>query len=189
MEAVKIILLCVASAIAYGIFQDQITARVCVEYFTIGHPPIFGGIKDPTLLAFSWGVLATWWVGVLLGIPAAFLSRAGSRPKLGWRDLRIPISTLMFAVAVCAVIAGIGGYFTTARQRERLPLIEIQFQPRYVADAAAHGVAYTCGFVGGLLVCGWIWWRRGRDETRNLRMELERLRSENQKLTNQLSSR
>jgi hypothetical protein len=40
MESVKIIALCVGAAIAYGVLQDQVTARVCVEYFTIGHPPI-----------------------------------------------------------------------------------------------------------------------------------------------------
>ena len=41
METIKIILMEVAAAIVYGILHDQITARVCVEYFTIGHAPIF----------------------------------------------------------------------------------------------------------------------------------------------------
>jgi len=49
MEAAKIVLLSMASAITYGIIHDQVTARICVEYFTIGHPPIFG-TEDPTLL-------------------------------------------------------------------------------------------------------------------------------------------
>src|SRR5438105_3328307 len=40
MESAKILLLSVATAVAYGIVQDQVTARVCVEYFTIGHPPV-----------------------------------------------------------------------------------------------------------------------------------------------------
>src|SRR5579859_3833462 len=110
MESVKIILLCVGTAIVYGICHDQITARVCVEYFTIGHPPIFGGTQDPTLLAFGWGVFATWWVGVMLGAPATLLARIGSRPKLGWRDLRIPLGLLMSVVAVSAIIGGIVGF-------------------------------------------------------------------------------
>lgn len=41
MESVKIVLLCIVSAVIYGILHDQVTARVCVEYFTIGHPPMF----------------------------------------------------------------------------------------------------------------------------------------------------
>jgi hypothetical protein len=59
IESLKIILLCIVAAIVYGILHDQVTARVCVEYFTIGHPPIFH-TDDPTLLALGWGVIATW---------------------------------------------------------------------------------------------------------------------------------
>ena len=51
VETLKIVVLCIVSAIVYGILHDQVTARVCVEYFTIGHPPIFH-TDDPTLLAF-----------------------------------------------------------------------------------------------------------------------------------------
>jgi len=59
-----IILLCVDAAILYGIFHDQVTARLCVEYFTIGHPNIFG-TDNPTVLAIAWGI-CTWWVGFYL---------------------------------------------------------------------------------------------------------------------------
>lgn len=50
MESLKIILLYILAAIVYGICHDQVTARVCVEYFTIGHPPIFH-TDSPTLKA------------------------------------------------------------------------------------------------------------------------------------------
>jgi len=36
-----IVLLCIVAAVVYGVVHDQVTARVCVEYFTIGHPPVF----------------------------------------------------------------------------------------------------------------------------------------------------
>ena len=54
VETVKIVLLCIAAAVVYGILHDQVTARVCVEYFTIGHPPVFN-TDSPTLLALGWG--------------------------------------------------------------------------------------------------------------------------------------
>ena len=69
IESLKIVVLCIVAAIVYGILHDQVTARVCVEYFTIGHPPIFH-TDDPTLLAFGWGVIATWWMGAILAVPA-----------------------------------------------------------------------------------------------------------------------
>ena len=42
-----IVLLCVASAAVYGIVHDQVTARICVEYFTIGHAPVFDTVLQP----------------------------------------------------------------------------------------------------------------------------------------------
>ena len=54
MESAKILILSVAAAIAYGIVHDQVTAHLCVEYFTIGHPPVFP-TQNPTLLAFAQG--------------------------------------------------------------------------------------------------------------------------------------
>jgi hypothetical protein len=175
--------------VAYGICQDQVTARVCVEYFTVGHPPIFGGIEDPTLLAFSWGVIATWWVGVLLGLPAAFLARIGSRPKLAWRDFGVPIALLIFVVAISALAAGLVGHTAASFDRYYFPSQRIEDQLRYVADASAHNAAYATGFVGGLLICGWMWWKRERAERRELHKELGRLRQENRELIDRLSNR
>lgn len=63
----RIILLCVAVAVVYDVLHDQVTARLCVEYFTIAHPPLFD-TDDPTLLGLAWGALATWWVGLALGV-------------------------------------------------------------------------------------------------------------------------
>ncbi len=60
MDSLKIILLSIAAAVAYGIIHDQITARICVEYFTIGHPPVFG-TDDPTLLGIGWGMSGCSW--------------------------------------------------------------------------------------------------------------------------------
>lgn len=60
MRFVGIIALALLAGITYGILHDQVTARVCVEYFTIGHPKIFP-TTSPTLLAIGWGIVATWW--------------------------------------------------------------------------------------------------------------------------------
>ena len=49
MQWLAIVLLSVLTCVTYGIVHDQITARICVEYFTIGHSPGFD-TDDPTLL-------------------------------------------------------------------------------------------------------------------------------------------
>lgn len=52
MQSLKIIAMCVLLCVLYGVLHDQITARICVEYFTIGHPPI-SPTSDPTLLGLA----------------------------------------------------------------------------------------------------------------------------------------
>ena len=58
MQVLAILALSILAAIVYGVLLDPVTARVCLEYFTIRHPPIFG-TDSPTLLALGWGVVAT----------------------------------------------------------------------------------------------------------------------------------
>ena len=101
MQSIRIVLLATFAAIAYGILHDQVTARICVEYFTIGHPPVFP-TTSPTLLALGWGILATWWVGLPLGILLAIAARAGSRPRLTAAQLRRPILTLLVVMGSAA---------------------------------------------------------------------------------------
>src|SRR6266850_885955 len=109
MQSVAIVALCVASAVVYGVLHDQVTARVCVEYFTVGHPPVFH-TDNPTLLGIGWGIIASWWVGLLLGVPLAIAARAGIRPQRTARSLVCPIVILMGANAVGALIAGVAGW-------------------------------------------------------------------------------
>src|SRR4051812_49332002 len=97
METIKILALSILAAVIYGILHDQITARLCVEYFTVGYPPVFD-TDDPTLLALGWGVIATWWVGAIMGVFLVLVARLGSRPKMAARDLVVPIILMMATV-------------------------------------------------------------------------------------------
>lgn len=160
VELLKIIALAIAAAVAYGIVHDQFTARVCVEYFTVGHPPVFP-TTSPTLLALGWGVIATWWGGVLLGLPAAALARFGARPKLSARDLVRPLVRLLGVMAIAAASAGMIGYKTALAGYIRLapPLSQLlppEKHAPFIADAAAHLMSYAAGFLGGILLCLWI---------------------------------
>ncbi len=107
----QIIALSILAAILYGILHDQVTARVCIEYFTIGHPPVLPEALQTSMnLAVVWGILATWWMGLILGIPLALAADAGSRPRLGPRDLLRPIAMLLLSMALLSLIAGLVGY-------------------------------------------------------------------------------
>lgn len=164
MAPVRIVLLCVGAAVGYGIVHDLITTRVCVEYFTVGHPPVFD-TDDPTLLALGWGVFATWWVGVLLGVPLAIAARAGTLPPRSAGSLVRPITTLLAVMGVCAALAGVTGWLLARNGVVSLvgPISEKLSADRhapFLADLWAHSASYAVGFIGGVVVIVNVW--RGR---------------------------
>jgi hypothetical protein len=165
-RSLPIVLLCTLAAVAYGILHDQITARVCVEYFTIGHPPVFR-THDPTLLALGWGAIATWWVGLILGIALAVASRAGPWPKLNASQLARPLAIMLCSVAIISLLAGFIGHIAAERRWVRLlePLASRIPTHRHVAfltNLWAHSASYIGGFLGGIAMCAWALVRRSR---------------------------
>jgi hypothetical protein len=167
MQVLAIVILCIGMAITYGIVHDQVTARVCVEYFTIGHEPIFG-TESPTLLGLGWGIIATWWVGLFLGIPLAVAARAGRRPKRTAAALLRPISQLLLVMAVCALLVGLVGFalgragvvYLSEPLATAVPRAQ---HARFLADLWAHRTSYFMGYVGGLVVIASVWRARRRD--------------------------
>jgi len=165
MQAIGIVLLSVLAAIVYGIVHDQVTARICVEYFTIGHPPVFH-TDSPTLLGLGWGVIATWWVGLFLGVPLAIAARAGRRPKRSVEQLVRPIGVLLACMAVTALLAGLTGHVLARRGAIVLtgPLNQLVPREKHVAfltDLWAHSASYLAGFIGGIVLIV-ITWRSRR---------------------------
>lgn len=175
MEALGIVLLCVGAAVSYGIFHDQVTARVCVEYFTIGHVRVFD-TNDPTLLGLGWGVLATWWVGLLLGIALAFAARSGTRPPTSVRSLVRPVGVVLMVMAGASLVAGLvgGGLAHTGMVTLAGPLaaaIPPDRQARFIADHWAHSASYLAGLVGGLVLTNRVWQARKLREIRSRRAQ------------------
>jgi hypothetical protein len=156
IEAVRILLFAMLAAVGYGIAHDLITAHLCVEYFTVAHPPVFP-TRSPILLALGWGIIATWWVGLLLGLGLAAAARLGPLPKLGLSEVRRPVLLLMLASALAAFLAGIVGATlavsgTVPLAREWAPLIPPDKYVDFSAVAWAHGASYAAGGLGGLFV-------------------------------------
>jgi len=164
MQIVGIILTSILAAIIYGVIHDQVTARICVEYFTIGHARLIDS-DSPTVLGLFWGVVATWWVGLPIGFGLAIAARAGRRPKLTCAQLIRPISILLCCMFGVAILAGLIGYFTASagvfhlveRLASRIP------EDKHVAFLTAgwaHSGSYLAGIVGGIVLWIVTWKRR-----------------------------
>jgi hypothetical protein len=166
MQPLGIIGTCVLAAVGYGVIHDQITARVCVEYFTVGHAKIIDS-EDPTLLGLVWGVVATWWAGLMLGVPLALAARAGSRPKRSLRSLIRPILFLLALMAGFALVSCIVGYMLASTGTVVLPeplkeKLPSQKWAAFQACAFAHQMGYNVAFVGGGMIIAWVWVSRKR---------------------------
>ncbi|HUO10972.1 MAG TPA: hypothetical protein VM008_21910 [Phycisphaerae bacterium] len=172
LEILKIVVVCVAGAVVYGIVHDQITARVCVEYFSVAHPPVFGDIQSPTLLGLGWGVIATWWVGAILGVPLGICARVGSLPKVGVRGIFRVLVVMLGILLVVAMVSGWCGYEAYEGGAIRLPKmweerIPVERHARFMFDACAHLASYGVGALMGMgmwvYVLGMRWRERKSD--------------------------
>ena len=154
--ALRIVLLAIGASILYGIAHDLVTVHVCLEYFTVAHPPLFP-TEDPVPLAIGWGVVATWWVGLLLGAVLAHAALRGPEPAVSAHALVRPIAKLLAVMALCAAFAGFigwlgmrGGWFVMVGPlAARIPIAQ---HAGFVADSAAHLTSYAVGAVGGIVL-------------------------------------
>ena len=157
MRALAIVAMCMLACVVYGIAHDQITARICPEYFTIGHPPLVA-TESPTLLGIAWGIAATWWVGLILGGSLAAAARAGGWAKREVGSLVRPVLAVMLISACCALLFGVVGYLLAAGDVVRLlePMasnVPAEKHVAFLTDLWAHNASYGAGFLGGIVIC------------------------------------
>lgn len=166
MNHVKVILVSVLAACTYGVLHDQVTVRLCIEYFTIAHPPLFS-TESPTWLALSWGIAATAGVGVALGFLLALVSQSDKATPYPLARLVRSILLLLGVTALAALGAGLLGHVLSVRGVLSLPAALAQAIPvsrhdRFFAVWFAHGAGYLAGLVGGGVICFRVWRARGR---------------------------
>jgi hypothetical protein len=153
---------------AYGIIQDQFSARICPEYFTVLHNPI-PGLTDPTLLGIAWGFLASAGGGIAMGYVAGLAATLGPKPAFKTSELVRPMFALVLAVAFITAVAGWSAYATAMLFNVRLdPFLgtivpEVRHRGLLVV-ATYHRVAYLSASIGSVVLCIWI----GRERSRRV---------------------
>ncbi len=69
-SSVKLVASCVAISCLLGWAVDLVTAHVAVDYFSVHHPKVVDS-QHPVVMALVWGVLASWWCGLIAGVTLA----------------------------------------------------------------------------------------------------------------------
>lgn len=160
VQFLLIMLLTVAASVVYGEIHDQITAHICVEYFSITHPHVIDS-DSPTMLAIVWGFLATWWMGVLLGVPLALAARLGREPRLSAADLVKPMTITMLSLGVVAALAGVLGWWLTHTGAIQVPRevgsdVPPEHHTRWMGVWWTHSASYDAGALAALVLMGWV---------------------------------
>jgi hypothetical protein len=164
VEFLKIVGFSILASISYGILHDLVTAHLCVEYFTIGHPPIFP-TQSPFLLAIGWGILATWWVGLIIGLLVGCCARIGKARKLRFAETRPPLVRLLAVMASSALIAGLVGAGLASMglitlSQSLFDAVPHPMHVRFLADLWAHSASYLSGLAGSLIISIHLWRQR-----------------------------
>ena len=149
----------------YGIAHDLVTAHVCVEYFLPPWHPIIVPTDNPFLLALVWGIVATWWVGLFLGIPLAVVCRFGRKPKLTVTDAARPILVLLVILYIASMLLGALGYTVCLMELRLIPpyletVIASDRLALFQFNLFAHETVYWLGTVGGIVLMYRLWKKR-----------------------------
>lgn len=161
-EFSKIVGFASLAAILYGLVQDQIAIRICPEYFTVWHPTVVNS-DNLTVVALVWGVLATWWVGLSLGVALGLAATAGSGAAIESRAMVRPILLLIGFTA--ALTVGIG--LIAWAMKFHVPTLGEELQgagdpTRLGILFAAYNASYAGAFFGGVWLCVHTWKSRRR---------------------------
>ncbi len=162
----RVILGCVLAAVGYGVVHDEITAHLCVEYFTLAHPPLFH-TASPFLLGICWGIAATIGLGFVFGFLLAAVSLGGEEPVVAEGTLARRIGILFGVMAASALLSGMVGHLLSRFSLIALPnrlgsVIPFARHDRLFAVWFAHMASYAVGIAGSAWVIFQIWRERGR---------------------------
>jgi hypothetical protein len=162
----KVFLSCILAAIGYGIIHDEITAHLCVEYFSVAHPPLFP-TSSPFLLAICWGIAATIGLGAIFGGLFALVAGGGELPPLPLERVWHKLFALLLFMAVCAFASGVMGYLLARHAVITLPadlrnIIPLSHHDRFVGVWFAHLASYAVGLTGSAWLIFQVWRERGR---------------------------
>ncbi len=147
-----------AEVLLYCLLHDQYMVRIAPTHFTLYHDPLWG-IENPYLLAAGWAFRASVGPGLVLGLAALFLGRAGSRPKIAPATMLKTVPWLILVTELAGLATG-----AWAWHYERPLYPEIIYPDGTVPILISQTIQVTCYLAGALVsLCFLIWlWRKRR---------------------------
>jgi hypothetical protein len=162
-EHVKIVVLCILASVLYGLCHDQVTVRVCPEYFTVAHPPLCT-TGSATEVALCWGVAGTWSAGAAIGVLLARVAQPTVGRSVTARELVPQVGILLVAMASTAALMGAVGWWLGPLMKLPDALAASLPAPThrpFFAAWFAHGGSYAAGLIASALIVRRTWLSTG----------------------------
>ena len=111
IDLLRFVLFTMLAAVLYGVLHDLVTAQVCPAYFRPPYHPEVIASRSPIMLALTWGVIATWSAGLILGVIMGAANLLGADDPGDWGKLRRRVAVTLGAIWILAMFILIGAYF------------------------------------------------------------------------------
>lgn len=163
IEAIRIIGMTVLTGVGYGIANDMIGCRDCIEYFTLGHfydelnlenRPL--NTLNPTLNAFAWGMIASWRVSLIAGAALALIAR------LSFFGLPLKITAVQLApylfigAALIIILAHVLSRWAASKMAEephlKYPGVPLDLQAGWEACVVRNTTGYAALGIGSTIL-------------------------------------
>lgn len=137
----------------YGIIHDQITIRICPDYFLVWHPTLVRS-DNLTGVALAWGIAATWWMGAFLGLIVGLGAATGQPPYASKQQIVRTYIWMLAATGFCAAAVGLVVWHSDMVAPSFVEGIDISSttddnRHRFMVDWAIHNTSYTVGAFAG----------------------------------------
>nr|WP_294903224.1 hypothetical protein [uncultured Lacibacter sp.] len=145
----------------YGILHDQITYSISPEYFTkfkykqFGFEPEWFGGHRATVAVI--GFLATWWMGLFIGILLGLLSFIFSTHTIMLSTLRKAV-LLVLAITVIAGVAGYlyGSFYLAVRPVNWWMPEDLSDKNAFIIVGSMHNFSYAGGLAAACIAVVYI---------------------------------
>ncbi len=163
-ESILIFNMVTLMGIFYGILNDVIACRDCIEYFTVGHfyderhldhRPV--NTLDPNINAIIWGIFATWHFSIVAGVIIGFIS------NIPFFDTKVTITAIQLLpilgglVILILIISHVGARIAQGKIEKIIAPnkyrgVPMELQSKWEACNVRNSLGYLCFLVGVILV-------------------------------------
>ena len=119
----------------------MVTANIAIGVLHGSHPHVVES-RSPWIMAFIWGIGASWWFGLIAGVLLWWMNMRRPHPLSSRRIIRMIVPSLVVIwismMGIVAVVYGIAGLIPDKQRR-----VTFESDRRLMAVALSHYTEYA----------------------------------------------